>query len=186
MTRFLRAAAIFLVLPLLIVIDAEGASARATGPGGAASQEAAFVADINALRASRGLPVLTVDANLVGKARSWAATMASARRIWHSKVPAGISASWRKLGENVGMGISESSLHAAFRASPRHYENLVDPAFTSVGIGVVDTGALLFVSEVFMQPEPVARRPVRQSVTPTRPSSPVRAATPPEAFRSVV
>jgi hypothetical protein len=125
-------------------------------PADPVSEEAAFVADINALRAGLGVPALEVHPNLVDKARGWAATMAAAGRIWHSTVPDGITADWAKLGENVGMGGSETGLHAAFVASPHHYDNLIDPAFTYVGVGVVHAGAIVFVSEVFMKLAPAA------------------------------
>ncbi|HEY0399467.1 MAG TPA: CAP domain-containing protein, partial [Acidimicrobiia bacterium] len=101
------------------------------------SDEASFVAKINDLRISKGLPALEVNANLVAKARGWAAGMAAAGRIWHSTLSDGITADWQKLGENVGMGGSVEGLHAAFVASPHHYENLVDPDFGYVGIGIV-------------------------------------------------
>ena len=129
-------------------------SARADGP----SDEANFVAQINALRATRGVPALEIDAGLTAKARSWAGTMAGQGSIWHSSLGDGITASWLKLGENVGMGGSVDSLETAFVNSPHHYDNLVDPAFRSIGIGVVRNAAgTLFVAEEFMQPKaPVA------------------------------
>jgi uncharacterized protein YkwD len=146
-------------------------------PSDAAREEAAFVADINALRASRGLPTLQVRANLVGKARGWAGTMAGAQKIWHSRLSAGVGARWQKLGENVGRGPSERLLQAAFIASPTHFANLVDPAFTNIGVGVVAAGGTLFVSQVFMRPASLtsggARRPAhRPSVGVRRPPLP--------------
>jgi hypothetical protein len=115
------------------------------------SDEAAFVVKINELRASKGLPGLAVHPNLVDKARAWAGTMAAAGRIWHSTLSDGITADWRKLGENVGMGGSVQPLHEAFIASPKHYANLVDPEFNYVGIGVAYSGGTLFVAESFMK-----------------------------------
>jgi hypothetical protein len=116
------------------------------------SDEGRFVRQINALRVSLDLPPLTVDPELTAKARGWAQTMASAGRIWHSNLSDGVSADWGRLGENVGMGHTVEGLHAAFVASPHHYENLVDPKFTLIGVGVVrNPDGLLFVSENFMQ-----------------------------------
>jgi len=115
------------------------------------SDEATFVAKINSLRASKGLPPLQVNTNLVAKARAWSAGMAAASKIWHSTLSEGVTEDWRKLGENVGMGGSVDGLHTAFVNSPHHYENLVDPAFGYVGIGIVMNGSTIFVSEVFMQ-----------------------------------
>ena len=115
------------------------------------SDEASFVAKINDLRAGLGVPALQVDAGLVAKARGWAAGMAAAGKIWHSTLSDGITADWEKLGENVGMGGSVDGLHAAFVASPHHYENLVDPAFGYVGIGIAMNGDTIYVAEEFME-----------------------------------
>ena len=123
----------------------------ATAQADTVSDEATFVAKINALRASKGLRALQVDPVLVNKARLWSAGMADAGKIWHSTLSDGVTEDWKKLGENVGMGGSVDGLHDAFVASPHHYENLVDPAFEYVGIGVVKSGSTIFVSEVFMQ-----------------------------------
>jgi hypothetical protein len=128
--------------------------------------EASFVARINSLRVSKGLNALQVHPNLVSKARSWAQTMGAAGRIWHSTLSDGITADWQKLGENVGMGGTVDALHAAFVASPHHYENLVDPDFTYVGVGVVVVNGTIYVSETFMELQsssataPVATAPV--------------------------
>jgi hypothetical protein len=129
------------------------------------SDEASFVAKINDLRISKGLPALEVNANLVSKARGWAAGMAAAGRIWHSTLSDGITADWQKLGENVGMGGSVDGLHAAFVASPHHYENLVDPDFGYVGIGIVMSSGTIYVSEMFMKLMP-AKAPVSVTVPP--------------------
>jgi uncharacterized protein YkwD len=119
------------------------------------SDEAAFVTKINALRAGKGLAPLTVNANLTAKARTWSAGMAAAGKIWHSTLSDGVTEDWRKLGENVGMGGSVDGLHTAFVNSPHHYDNLVDPAFGYVGIGIVMNGNTIYVTEVFMQLMPV-------------------------------
>src|SRR2546423_3652061 len=129
------------------------------------SDEASFVAKINDLRAGSGLPALRVNDNLVAKARAWSAGMAAAGRIWHSTLSDGITEDWKKLGENVGMGGSVDGLHRAFVNSPHHYENLVDPAFGYVGIGIVMNGSKIYVSEEFMQLMP-AKAPVTSPVTP--------------------
>jgi len=132
----------------------------ATAGADTVSDEAAFVAKINNLRASKGLAPFQVNANLVAKARAWSAGMASAGRIWHSTLSDGITEDWRKLGENVGMGGSVDGLHTAFVNSLHHYENLVDPSFTHVGIGIVMSGKTIFVTEVFMQLMPAKTQPI--------------------------
>jgi hypothetical protein len=149
------------------------------------SAEAAFVAKINALRAGKGLRELEVHPNLVDKARGWAATMAAAGRIWHSQLSDGITADWQKLGENVGVGGSVEGLHNAFVASPKHYENLVDPEFEYVGIGVVIVNGTTYVSENFMKLMP-ARAPKAPAPAPTPTTTapaPAKPAAPPAPAR---
>jgi len=132
----------------------------ATAHADTAADEATFVTKINELRAGKGLAPLQVNANLTAKARAWSAGMAAAGRIWHSTLSDGVTADWKKLGENVGMGGSVDGLHRAFVNSPHHYDNLVDPAFGHVGIGIVVNGNTIYVTEVFMQLMPVKAPPV--------------------------
>jgi hypothetical protein len=147
------------------------------------SDEATFVAKINELRATKGLPALVVHENLVAKARSWAAEMAAAGKIWHSVLSDGITADWKKLGENVGMGGSVDGLHAAFVASPGHYANLVDPNFGHVGIGIVVSGRTIFVAEMFMQMMPAKTAP---AVTPSTTAPKVTTTTAPKVTTTTV
>ena len=143
------------------------------------SDEAAFVAKINELRAGKGLAPLQVNANLVEKARAWSAGMAAAGKIWHSTLSDGVTENWKKLGENVGMGGSVDGLHRAFVNSPHHYENLVDPAFGHVGIGIVMNGSTIYVTQVFMQLMPVKLPAVTTPTTAPRPTTTTTTAKPP-------
>lgn len=113
--------------------------------------ESTFVAKINALRASKGLGALTVDAELTAVARRWAGRMAAAGNISHNRnFQNEVSADWVKLGENVGMGPEIDKLHRAFVASPTHYKNLVDGDYTRVGVGVVVTAdGMIFTAHQF-------------------------------------
>lgn len=124
------------------------AAASLPDPGWAESD---FVSRINQLRAAHGLGALSVDPELTTQARQWASTMAGAGHIYHSgDLSAGVSSDWQKLGENVGVGGDTASLFQAFVDSPSHYENLVDPAYTRVGVGVVLAGGRLYTTHRFM------------------------------------
>ena len=116
------------------------------------TDEATFVAEINALRAARGVKPVEMNGALTDVARQWAYKMALDGGISHrSDLSVGAPSSWTFLGENVGLGVDVHSLHEAFIASPTHYANLVDPRFDSVGIGVVMVGSTMFVAQEFMQ-----------------------------------
>ena len=143
-------------------------SARAADP----SAEAAFVAKINALRASKGLGQLTVDAGLTQIGRDWSQQMANAGGISHNLgLKDLVTANWSNLGENVGMGPNVDSLFTAFVNSPHHYENLVDPTYTHVGVGVINAGTTMYTSHEFMAlrggPAPTTAPAPRVTAPPT-------------------
>lgn len=150
-------------------------AASADGP----SDEASFVARINSLRASKGLSALVVHAVLTSKARGWAQTMADKNMLSHSVLSDGNTADWQRLGENVGRGATVAGLDAAFVVSPLHYKNLVDPAFGSIGLGVVrGAGGVIFVAEEFMQLRTAAVAPAAVVTVPIAAKAPQALALP--------
>jgi hypothetical protein len=129
-----------------------GAGAAAPAMAADASTEAAFVAAINDLRASRGLHLLQVSGPLTGVARAWTDHMAAAGSISHNpSLSSQVGGGWTKLGENVGVGYDVPGLMQAFVGSPAHLANLVDPTWTHVGVGVTTSGdGRLFTTHNFM------------------------------------
>jgi uncharacterized protein YkwD len=122
----------------VLVASVLGALPASAAPPTAADAESSFVARINQLRAEKGVPPLTVDPELSSVARTWTARMVAAGDISHNPHLAdAVTADWRKLGENVGMGPDVGDLFTAFVRSPHHYVNLVDPAFARVGVAVM-------------------------------------------------
>ncbi len=140
------AIAIAMLAPAMASLDATAAHAD---PG---SEEAQFFALTNQLRAQHGLSQLASYGPLVSIGRTWSGNMAAAGQISHNmSLPNEVSGPWTKLGENVGVGGSVSAIQTAFINSPHHYENLVDPVWNYVGIGVVDSGGRIWVTVDFMQ-----------------------------------
>ena len=92
----------------LITVVAAFAALIAPSAGAVATAEAPDEARLGRLvaelRSSHGLKPLERHPELDAKAHAWAETMAGAGRIWHSTLSDGITAVWRRLGENVGMG----------------------------------------------------------------------------------
>ena len=195
MRKWLSWASLALMLTAPLVLGQQPAAADDV------SEETEFVQLINGLRAGKGLGALTVHPNLVDKARTWSVTMSAAGQIWHStkacptcpdtaKLSDGITTDWLKLGENVGMGGSVRALHEAFIASPKHYDNLVDPRFTHIGIGIEHSAdGLIFVTEMFMQvsgaPAVQAPPPPAPTTTTAPPAPTVQAAPKPAAPKPV-
>ncbi len=166
MRKLAVSALIASMLVILAPLSANSASAQAT-------EEASFVAAINNVRSSAGLPALTIHGELTSLSRTWAQNMANAGQISHaSPISAGLTAPWLKLGENVGVGPSVTALMDAFVASPGHYANLVDPEFTHVGVGVVWVGDVMYTTHRFMKLE-TSTPPPPPPTTTTPPPSPV-------------
>ena len=144
LTKLLPAAMVAVTLVTSVSMEPAAASTGA--------QELEFATKLNELRVSRGLAPLATKGALFDTARSWAGQMQAASGISHnpslaSQGPAG----WRRLGENVGMGYDVQGLHDAFVASPMHFRNMIDPAFDSIGVGVVHApDGQIFVTVNFM------------------------------------
>ena len=173
------------------VLSTAMATAAHADPG---SEEAQFLALTNQLRAQHGLSTLVTSGPILSIARGWSANMAAAGGISHNmNLPNEVSLPWTKLGENVGVGGSVDSIQQAFINSPHHYENLVDPVWNYVGIGVVDSGGRIWVTVDFMQlnnapvastpaPAPRVSRPRTTAAPATAPvPQPVPVAAPPLA-----
>ena len=148
-------------------------SAAASADGGA---EAQFVALINQLRASKGLPGLAVNGQMTAQARAWSANMAANGLRENPNEASGAPAGWSVLGENVGTGSSVGDIESAFIHSPAHYANLVGPRFNLVGVGVVVSNGALWVTQEFMAGPGAAAAP---GPRPAPATSPPRAAPPP-------
>lgn len=118
----------------------------------AGSDESRFYSLTNQLRASVGVPGLTLDAGMSNVARGWAQQMAASGGISHNPSRGDQITGWSLLGENVGMGRSVDIVHQALVNSPHHYENLVSGEFSLVGIGVAYGSNTVYVVEDFMAP----------------------------------
>jgi hypothetical protein len=120
-----------------------------SGAIAAPSHEADFVSLINAERSAYGLNAVSVKSDLTAVARSWSDTMAAEGSISHDpNLPDEVSG-WTALGDNVGRGGSVSTIHEAFMQSDAHRSIVLDSRFNQVGVGVTESGNLLYVTEVF-------------------------------------
>lgn len=118
-----------------------------------------FVDKINRLRNERGVSPLSPDPELELTATAWATQMSQTGRLEHADdLSLGLSADWRKLGENVGVApINQiDELFEAFVASPTHLANLIDPSFDLIGIGIVHADGDLWMTQRFMDVSPKA------------------------------
>jgi Cysteine-rich secretory protein family len=176
----------------LMIAGTMGAFAlQSTIPASAANAgaESCFVSAINAARSSAGVAPVGTNGDLLGVARVWSGTMASAGYIFHNPAIADLAPSnWESLGENVGVGPTCGNIAQAFMASPEHRRNILDPSYSSVGLGVVDApGGVMYVTEDFMgtggapahvvpAPAPVKAAPAPAPVKAPPAPAPVKAA----------
>ena len=134
------------IASVLVVALAGTALAETNSQG----DERRFVELINGDRDRTGARQMVVMPELVEKARRHAEKMAAAGRIFHSDdLGEGVDG-WYLLGENVGRGGNIETLHEAFMNSPGHRENILNPRYDAVGIGVVWDKGIPYVVEVFM------------------------------------
>ncbi|MBV8159888.1 MAG: CAP domain-containing protein, partial [Acidimicrobiia bacterium] len=134
-----------LVLGIALLAPVVSTALAAPAHADPGSEEAQFMVLTNQLRLQHGLNALASNGTLVGIARSWSANMAAAGGISHNmNLPNVVTLPWQKLGENVGVGGTVDAIQTAFINSPHHYENLVDPVWNYIGIGVVDSGGRIW------------------------------------------
>jgi uncharacterized protein YkwD len=111
----------------------------------------AFVALINEIRSAHGLRPLAIRKDLTAVATRWSARMAARKKIAHNPDFRYQVRGWWLLGENVGWtNSSVGYLHKAFLASPEHRKNILDPRFTTIGVGeAVAPDGRIYVAEDF-------------------------------------
>jgi uncharacterized protein YkwD len=108
---------------------------------------------INASRTQSSVRQVTFQMDAWNKAQAWSERMARENRLYHSNLADGLGGlPWRKIGENVAVGWSLDSIHAAFMGSSGHRANILDPAFNYAAVGVArDASGRYWVTQVFVQ-----------------------------------
>jgi len=142
--------AAWLVLALTLgLLPGVAVAQTPTRPADPRTAEVEFFNLLNAERAKVGLAPLVWTDNLVRDARRWSGVMAPTGSIFHTTTLGAETAasvpSWRRAGENVGMGWSVGALHSAFVNSSGHYANIVGD-YNMLGVGVVYTSSRTFVT----------------------------------------
>ena len=132
-------------LALLIAALVVVVAAAACSP----DENAGFDA-INDLRTSNHIAKLGWNDAVYPKAVAWSEHMADEGRLSHSTLSDGVPAGWTTLGENVAYASTMAGAISALEASAPHRANMLNPAFTSVAIGVVARNGKVWVTEVFV------------------------------------
>lgn len=106
---------------------------------------------INSERRKAGVPALTVHSDLRIGAERQAKAIADAGSLFHNQNLGSVTTGWKRLGENVAFAGSVAQAHEALMNSKSHRDNILLPAYTHVGVGVVERGGTVWVAEVFME-----------------------------------
>lgn len=142
--------------------DAESAKNSNTQQNyqGLSAQEKQLVDLINSERTSRGLSPLAIDENLSKVARIKAEDMRDNNYFSHTSPTYGspfdmmkqFGISYNTAAENIALNSDVVSAHYALMNSSGHRENILNPYFNKVGVGVVtnSTGNGVIVVEMFI------------------------------------
>lgn len=130
-------------------------------------------AQINQLRASRGLRQLQRDPELDEVAAGHSREMARTKTFAHVLPSDGTVGdrlkakgwAYRSVGENIGLSGDAVGAHEAIVGSPAHLSNLLDPRHRRLGLGAVkgptsDGGEAVYLTEVLASPIVGAKDPV--------------------------
>ena len=127
---------------------------------GLTQQEEDLLWLVNQERRKEGLKDLTVDPTLTNLARLKSQDMVNLNYFSHTSPTYGSpfdmmkanGVRYRSAGENLAAYYSVQSAHDALMKSPGHRENIMDPLFTHVGLGIVDSPRYgLMVTQMFIQ-----------------------------------
>jgi hypothetical protein len=121
-----------------------------------ASRIAVLLTLINHARAEAGLQALQLDDRLANAATNHAQIMAQKGQLSH-QFPGELDLTGRlapqvrldQAGENVVYDVTVQGAHEAFMGSPLHRSNILNGAYDSVGIGIVENGGVTYVVEDF-------------------------------------
>ncbi|MFA6458437.1 MAG: S-layer homology domain-containing protein [Patescibacteria group bacterium] len=115
---------------------------------------------INEFRLSQNLPAVTLDPEISAFAQNYADAMATQNFFGHTD-PAGRSPDARRIlaglqmpvGENLARDATTENANAGLLRSAAHRQNLLDPEWTRVGLGIAQTeNSLIFVEEFSADP----------------------------------
>lgn len=106
---------------------------------------------VNTARTSDGVTPVTADSELQAVAQRWAEHMAAVGSITHNwNLGDELGWKWSAWAENVGYGPSVGWIQSAFLNSPHHAQNMLEPAYGYIGVGVAyDGDGRVYVTQVF-------------------------------------
>lgn len=134
------------------------ANPPAAGGSVLSSEAAKMVSLVNEERAKKGLKPLAVHAKLAEVAQLKSQDMLQNNYFSHTSPTYGSFASmvynhgigFRSVGENLAQARNVTHAHALLMASEGHRNNILNPNFTHIGIGVVQGPYGVYVTQLFI------------------------------------
>ena len=115
------------------------------------NQEQRLLGSVNALRSTVGVPTLAENHQVSQRAEQWAATLANEGGLRHSDLKR-LPVPFTKAAENVVKAGSLDEAHRLLANSAPHRANMVDPAFTHIGIGTArGADGMIYAVEIFVR-----------------------------------
>jgi uncharacterized protein YkwD len=115
----------------------------AAAPAGSLASSAyvsRIVALVNAQRAAHGLRPLIVSPCATHFASPWTTHMATTNTLVHQSLVPMMRCPARTAGENIAYGnVTADQMMTMWMNSPGHRANILNPAFTRIGVGAVRT-----------------------------------------------
>ena len=133
------------------------ASGQSVGIWDAASEQE-ILRLLNQERTQRGLRPLQMEPQLVTVARRHSQLMAVQGALSHqfrgepdlNARLAPTTMHFNASGENVAVNTSAAGAHKGLMASPPHRQNILNPSYNTIGIGVLRAGQQIWVTQDFM------------------------------------
>lgn len=125
-----------------------------------AAEEQQMLNLVNQERTSRGLKPLFLDSRVTSVARAYSQQMVTNNFFSHTSAVDGsspfdrikrVGITYKYAGENLAYNSSVSTAHTALMNSTSHRQNILNPSFTHVGIGIVKKGtSQIMVTQEFI------------------------------------
>ena len=134
-------------------------SAPSNNHGSISVEESSMIDMVNQERVENGLQPLEVHIELVDVARMKSKDMVENNYFAHTSPTLGTftqmvsnaGISYRQIGENLANAGSVQRAHMLLMGSQGHRENILNPSFTHIGIGITQGTQGIMVTQLFMQ-----------------------------------
>lgn len=128
--------------------------------GGLSALERRMYELVNIDRARNRLPPLQLSASLSAVSRLHSSEMATRGFFSHHSPTTGqpqdrldrAGIGWSSCAENIALHVSVEEAQASLMQSPGHRANLLSGKYTQIGIGVVEIGGQVYVTQNFLRP----------------------------------